>query len=275
MLKKYKKLPLILTGLAGVALLTTGFSAWVISSTTAASSNDMVNITVGEVTDKRVKASLTATEKIIKFDSNQKGGTNKIKGTSANEDMVFGGTVTIGLSNPSDQPTNDTNIETILSSIQFELTENTSSDFYEDYNTTAKEHLRLPSLDPSGEKLTYTINKPAETQPESNDPWNNTTLNHTIYHKKGTENQNDYLKTHYDVSLNQDKNQITVEFEFGFGWGEVFEFVNPCDAKFENDSNDTKLNAAIAALGELKELNGATDLFTLTITPVLTADSTD
>ena len=30
MLKKYKKLPLILTGLAGVALLTTGFATWVV-----------------------------------------------------------------------------------------------------------------------------------------------------------------------------------------------------------------------------------------------------
>lgn len=272
MLKKYKKLPLILTGLAGVALLTTGFSAWVISSTTAASSNDMVNITVGEVTDKRVKASLTATEKIIKFDSNKKGGTNKIKGTSENEDMVFGGTVTIGLSNPSEQPTNDTDIETILSSVKFELTENQSSSKYPAYQK-AKAHLRLPSLDPSGDKLTYTINKPTETEPESNDPWNNTTLDHTIYHKKGTENQNDYVKTHYDVSLIQNKNQITVEFEFGFGWGQVFEYVNPCDAKFENDSNDTNLNAAIAALGDLKELNEANDLFTLTITPVLTADT--
>lgn len=269
MLKKYKKLPLILTGLAGVALLTTGFSAWVISSTTAASSNDMVNITVGKVTDKRVKASLTAPEKIIKFDSNQTGGT-KIKGTENREDMVFGGTVTIGLSNPSEQPTSDTDIENILSGVKFELTENQSSSFHTAYQN-AKEYLRSPSLDPSGDNLTYTINKPAETEPESNDPWNNTTLDCTIYHQKGGENQNNYLKTHYDVSLIQDKNQITVEFIFGFGWGEVFELVNPCDASFTDDTGDVKLNTAIAALGELYKLNSATDLFTLTVTPILVA----
>ena len=269
MLKKYKKLPLILTGLAGVALLTTGFSAWVISSTTPASSNDMVNITVGKVTDKRVKATLTDTEKIIKFDSNQIGGT-KIKGTSATEDMVFGGTVTIGLSNPSDQPTSDTDIESILSGIKFELTENQSSTFKDAYQN-AKEYLRLPSLDPSGDKLTYTINKPAETEQESNDPWNNATLDCTRYHKKNGVDQNNYVKTQYNVSLDQDKNTITVVFKFGFGWGEVFEYVNPCDASFTDDTGDVKLNTALAALGDLYELNEANDLFTLTITPVLTA----
>lgn len=268
MLKKYKKLPLILTGLAGVALLTTGFSAWVISSTTAASSNDMVNITVGKVTDKRVKASLTETEKIVKFDSNQIGGTNKIKGTSANEDMVFGGTVTIGLSNPSEQPTNDTDIETILSSVKFELTENKSSLKYTAYQN-AKEHLRLPSLDPTTDALTYTI-QPTETNATG---WNNAALDKTIHHQKDNADQPAYLKTSYNVSLNEDRNEITVVFKFGFGWGQVFEYVNPCDAKFENDSNDTNLNAAIAALGNLKELNDVNDLFTLTITPVLTADT--
>ena len=268
MLKKYKKLPLILTGLAGIALLTTGFSAWVISSTTAASSNDMVNITVGEVTDKRVIASLTATEKIIKFDSNQIGGTNKIKGTSANEDMVFEGTVTIGLSNPSEQPTKDTDIETILSGVKFELTENQGSSKYTEYQK-AKPHLRLPSLDPTTDALTYTI-QPTETNATG---WNNAALDKTIYHQKDNADQAAYLKTSYNVSLNEDGNEITVVFKFGFGWGEVFERVNPCDAKFEGDSNDAKLNAAIAALGDLKELNDVNDLFTLTITPVLTADT--
>ena len=271
MLKKYKKLPLILTGLAGVALLTTGFSAWVISSTTAASSDNMVSITVGKVTDKRVKATLTTTETAVNFDSNKEGG-NKITGTANSEDMVFGGTVTVGSSNPSGQATSDTDIETILSGVKFELTENQSSSKYTAYNN-AKGYLRLPSLDPSGDKFTYTINKPAETEQESNDPWNNATLDRTIYHQKDGENQNNYLKTHYDVSLKQDENQISVEFKFGFGWGEVFEFVNPCDASFAGDSNDTKLNAAIAALGELYKLNEATDLFTLTVTPVLTADT--
>lgn len=265
MLKKYKKLPLILTGLAGVALLTTGFSAWVISSTTAASSDNMVSISVGEVTDKRVKATLTTTETAVVFDSNQEGG-NKITGTTKSEDMVFGGTVTIGLSNPSEQPTSDTDIETILSGVKFELTENQSSSSYSAY-LNAKQYLRLPSLDPTTDALTYTI-QPTETSATG---WNNETLDTTIYHQKNSEDQTAYLKTSYIVSLNQGENQITVEFTFGFGWGQVFEYVNPCDATFADDSNDTKLNAAIAALGELYKLNEATDLFTLTVTPVLTA----
>lgn len=265
MLKKYKKLPLILTGLAGVALLTTGFSAWVISSTTAASSDNMVSISVGEVTDKRVKATLTTTETAVVFDSNQASG-NKITGTANNEDMVFGGTVTIGLSNPSEQPTSDTDIETILSGVKFELTENQSSLSYSAYQNV-KQYLRLPSLDPTTDALTYTI-QPTETNATG---WNNEALDATIYHQKNDENQTAYLKTSYIVSLNQDENQITVEFEFGFGWGEVFEYVNPCDATFENDSNDTNLNKAIAALEALQTLNKATDLFTLTVTPELAA----
>ena len=49
MLKKYRKIPLILTGLAGIALLTTGFSAWVIQGTTPATNNEMVNINLTPV----------------------------------------------------------------------------------------------------------------------------------------------------------------------------------------------------------------------------------
>lgn len=268
MLKKYKKLPLILTGLAGVALLTTGFSAWVISSTTAASSDNMVSITVGKVTDKRVKATLTATETAVNFDSNKEGG-NKITGTANSEDMVFGGTVTIGLSNPSEQPTKDTDIETILSGVKFELTENKSKSKYTAYQN-AKEYLRLPSLDPDTNNVfTYTI-QPTKTDATG---WNNAALDRTSYHQKDNADQPAYLKTSYNVSLIQNENKITVEFQFGFGWGKVFENVNPCDANFAGDSNDTKLNAAIAALGKLYELHEATDLFTLTVTPVLTADT--
>ena len=63
MLKKYRKIPLILTGLAGIAFLTTGFSAWVIQGTNAATENNMVTIKVGTLTDKRLTTTLSSLDK--------------------------------------------------------------------------------------------------------------------------------------------------------------------------------------------------------------------
>ena len=114
MLKKYKKIPLILTGLAGIALLTTGFSAWVIQGTNAAKQDNMVTISVGTLTDKRLTTTLSGLDQNVTFDSNVNGGTNRIKGTGDTEDMVFGGTVKVALSD-----TSSATITEVLTNVNF------------------------------------------------------------------------------------------------------------------------------------------------------------
>lgn len=262
MLKKYRKIPLILTGLAGIALLTTGFSAWVIQGTTPATTNEMVNITVGEVKDNRIKAEILSDstfDKTVKFDSNKAGGT-KIVGDGEKEDMKFGATVSISLANPSKAPTTDPDIETILANVKFDLTVNTKSANYSNYQSVTTNGIRVPGIDPSNESATtYTLSP-------SGDSWV-TNSGTPYYWKKDNNDQTSYLRCSYDVTLDTDINKITIKFKYGFGWGSAFEYVNPCDAKFSNDTNDTNLNAALSELQNLYKINGATDLFTLTVTP--------
>lgn len=251
MLKKYKKLPLILTGLAGVALLTTGFSAWVISgSTSEAATDNLVNITVGEVTDNRltVKAELTEedTDGELNFDAKE-GGQGTISASEGSvEDMTFGGTVTFSVTK------GNYDIESVLDKVEFSL-EFASPDgqFNSIYSNAVGANSYLLAPIEVGGKLE--LNK---TDAENWATSKTVSMNYT-------ENSN-YLKYEFKVTPNLEGNIITVEFKFGYCWGSAFENKNPVELTANIDS-------VITALNELYKLNGATDLFTLTVTPVLTA----
>lgn len=102
--KKYKKIPLILMGLSGVALLTSGFSTWVISvQATQTISN--INFNVASVEDKRLVAKLvsTDTDSTLNFDADSTGGAGIIsKGGSEAPSLDFGCKVQIGLASKLD-----------------------------------------------------------------------------------------------------------------------------------------------------------------------------
>ena len=261
MLKKYKKIPLILTGLAGIALLTTGFSAWVIQGTPTASQDNMVTISVGTLTDKRLTTTLSDLDKNVTFDSNVNGGTNPIKGTGVTEDMVFGGTVKVAYSGTSSSAT----ITEVLENVNFTLSV-ASNEYYENAIGT-NNALRVCGLDPNDiSAMTYTLEKPGSgwaTEPTAN----------TTYHQDSeSSDQEDYLRCSYQVTkVDSNSKSITIVFKFGFGRGSVFEYVNPCDAKFAADSDGSKLTDAVNALNDLQNLNSVTNLFTLTVTPNYTA----
>ena len=247
MLKKYKKLPLILTGFAGVALLTTGFSAWVISGGNAESSQNMVTITVGEVTDNRplVKAELTATEGELAFDSNANGGSGPITGDIDKEDMEFGGTVTISVGK------GNYDIKSVLDKVEFSLKfASDVGEFNDDYTNAVTNYLLAP-IDVGGK---FTLNK------ANAGDWATT--------KTVSENYADnssYLKHEFKATPNTDGNTISVDFKFGFCWGSVFKHKNPVDI---SSSDDVDIDDVVSALNALQSLNGATNLFTLTVTPI-------
>lgn len=248
MLKKYKKLPLILTGLAGVALLTTGFSAWVISGGNAESSQN-ITITVGEVTDNRplVKAELTATatDGKLTFDSNANGGSGPITGNADNEDMEFGGEVVISVGK------GDYKIDDVLDSVKFELAINDSAD------PEAKE--AFSNAITKGDILSpITLDRSIEYTPEN---WNNNSSEPPTNWDENSQ----YLKTKYTVVNTGDGNQVKIGFTFGFCWGSVFKHKNPVDI---SSSDDVDIDDVVSALNALQSLNGVTDLLTLTVTPI-------
>lgn len=247
MLKKYKKLPLILTGFAGVALLTTGFSAWVISGGNAESSQDMVSITVGGVTDNRplVKAELTVTDGTLAFDSNANGGSGPITGDGNKEDMEFGGTVTFSVGK------GNYDIKSVLDKVEFSLKfASDVGEFNDDYTNAVTNYLLAP-IDVGGK---FTLNK------ANAGDWATT--------KTVSENYADnssYLKHEFIVKPNSDGNTISVDFKFGYCWGSVFDHKNPVDI---SSSDDVDIDDVVSALNALQSLNGVNDLLTLTVTPI-------
>lgn len=249
MLKKYKKLPLILTGLAGVALLTTGFSAWVISGGISATQDSMVDITVGEVNDNRIKVTLSELDETLQFDAPSGGkGTHFSAGEGSNEDMVFGATATIAYNSE----TNDkTSIASLVSGLKFTLNySETGSSYSTEYeNCLTSEYIEAPLT--IGKSFTYTT---------SNSWASNTTGDKTNWDNAGS-----YLKTNFVINNLTDAKTITVKFQFGYSWGSVFSYINPV-----NYSGD-QLNTIVDALTTLRtNLNEKKDLFKLTVEPVLT-----
>ena len=250
MLKKYKKLPLILTGLAGVALLTTGFSAWVISGGISTTQEGMVDITVGEVKDNRIKVTLTELDEGLQFDAPAGGkGTHFTAGKDSKEDMIFGATAKIEYSSN----TNDsTTITGLVSGLKFTLNYSTSgianSSAYEECITN--EYIEAPLT--IGEAFTYT----------TSNSWANNEDGVTT----NWENAGGYLKSKFAISSSTDANTITVTFQFGYSWGNVFNHVNP--VKYSGSD----LDSIVTALTTLRtNLNGKKDLFKLTVEPVLTS----
>lgn len=249
MLKKYKKLPLILTGLAGVALLTTGFSAWVISGGISATQDSMVDITVGQVNDNHIKVTLSGLDEDLQFDA-PAGGKGKYftAGEGSEEDMIFGATATIEYNSDTHD---STAIAELVSGLKFTLNYSSSGSD----NSTAYEqcitnnYIEAPLT--IGEAFTYT----------TSDSWANNSTGVTT----NRDNAGSYLKSKFVISSSTEDNTISVSFQFGYSWGSVFNHKNPVD--YSGD----QLETIVAALTTLRtNLNNKTDLFKLTVEPVLT-----
>ena len=249
MLKKYKKLPLILTGLAGVALLTTGFSAWVISGGISATQDSMVDITVGQVNDNRIKVTLSALDEGLQFDAPADGkGKYFTAGEGSKEDMTFGATATIEYNSD----THDSKaIAELVSGLKFTLNYSTSgsahSTAYE--QCIANEYIEAPLE--IGKAFTYT----------TSDSWANNSTGVTT----NWDNADSYLKSKFVISSSTGANTISVTFQFGYSWGRAFNYKNP--VHYDGDQLDTIVTALTTLKNNLNEKN---DLFKLTVEPVLT-----
>ncbi len=246
MLKKYKKLPLILTGFAGIALLTTGFSAWVISGGNAESSQDMVTITVGDVTDNRplVKAELAEKpDGSLQFDAKEGGQGTITASEGSKEDMIFGGTVTLSVGK------GNYDIKSVLDRVEFSLKFASPEGQYNSiYSAAVATNSYLLAPIDVGSK--FTLNKA-----DAGD-WATTETVSENYADNSS-----YLKYEFKVTPIPDSNTISIDFKFGYCWGYKFQYKNPVELTSDIDD-------VISYLQDLNNLDGATNLFTLTVTPI-------
>ena len=117
-------------GLAGAALLTSGFSTWIIS-TQDSDTSEQITITTGKVTDLRLKAVISSTDKIVNLDAdaNKTSAGYIHSGSGSREDLEFGCTIQIGKASdytetgtPGWASTNyDSSIETYFNSFSINI----------------------------------------------------------------------------------------------------------------------------------------------------------
>lgn len=267
--KKYKKIPLVLMGLAGVALLTSGFSTWVIS-TQATETVSNINITTGEVNDNRLKAVIVpisgdTIDGSVSFDANGNSGT-LIKGadTTNHEDLSFGAKIQIGFA----KNYKGSSWTTIADSSEG-FTLNTAKTYF------TKLKFNFIAADTGTDKYSKYLSENSATV---NSDVNNSILGFDLFKKS---NETTYVGEDITISLadltsttsnaikatrdksTQDKyivslsaltgstsgsiNYIEYQFIFKFGWGSFFNYKNPT-----NFSNETELPNAIRRLQGLR-----------------------
>lgn len=267
MLKKYKKLPIILSGLAGVALLTTGFSTWIIQNEGKTSIKD-VNVTVGTVSDRTFTiAEVTANselatlsnlhttqlDKVIKFDADDsanietgKDNTGLIAGQGDTEDLDF--TVAFKITAPT-----GTSIEEIFGGLQFQLVTPEGG-----AALITNNHIVPPTL--FEDKVSDTLNDVNYvnwTYPtEQVDP---------INFIKNDKTSKTYVSHQISAASVADSNEMYVVATFGFNWGTLYGNCNPvCDAYPDDPNNpDDGLKLCVDNLTALQALNDKS--FTLNV----------
>lgn len=264
MLKKYKKLPIILSGLAGVALLTTGFSTWIIQNEGSTSINN-VNVTVGTVSDRtftieEVTANseayselltlsnlhTTQLDKAIRFDADDSANigtgpdkTGLIAGQGDEEDLNF--TVAFEITAPT-----GTSIDTIFGGLQFQLVTPEGG-----AALITNNHIVPPKL----------FNGKVSDTPSDINYANWTYVNGegTAFNfDENTKTSKIYVSHQISAASVADSNAIYVVATFGFNWGTLYGNCNPvCDAYTGT------LDACVTNLTALQALNDKT--FTLNV----------
>ena len=226
-----KKSAGLLLGLAGVSLLTVGFSAWIITGLAGSIDSTQVDVSVGQAINEKMALSAKVTDGQLSFDAITDDTTGPIIAqNSKGEDLIFKVEITIANAlNGGD--TNDFTDTFKKSKTLLSLT----CDNAEGYNLavsngsyiqTPFQQLGTTKLEiPFGEKF-----KEASIVGDS----------------KYNAPANDVLKTKYTLNqAGKNNRDLKVTAEFGFAWGTEFESKNPCLV-----ADDQKAATYIQALSE-------------------------
>lgn len=204
----------LLLGLAGVSLLTVGFSAWIITGLAEPTDSTQVDVSVGQAINKKMALSAIVTDGQLSFDAITDDTTGPIIAQNSNgEDLLFKVEITIANAlNGGD--TNDFTDTFKKSKTLLSLT----CDNVEGYNLavsngsyiqTPFEQLETTKLEiPFGEKFIE---------------------GSVVGERKYDAPANNVLKTKYTLNqVGNNNTDLKVTAEFGFAWGTEFESVNPC-----------------------------------------------
>ena len=251
-MKKYNKLPLILGALAGISLLSAGFAGWIVTGATATEASGFVNISVGSVTDNRIKATLVSSEADLQFDAKKGASNGQLQASQdAKEDMEIGGQVKVEFNTPG-----DTNIGDVLKGFRFDV-EYTNPETNKLKTAIASDKFIESPFDSLNggtidkENFSIKFDNFTTSQPEKRENW--------------VAPSDSYLKTYYKYSIAEGSKSATLDFKFGFRWGETFGNVNPVNTDI---NGSTTIENIVKNLNSLKTaLDNEKNLLTIKVTP--------
>lgn len=289
-ISKYKRIPMVLAGLVGIGLLSTGFSTWVISAQ-ATETVSGITAEVGSVSDARLKmliesksdvsdatdyaesAKTYGGNKFILDAASNDTTTGSIQAKDGKEDLSFGFVAKIGLNNRysptggepfNTKQTGDQSVTSMFSKYSMTLSFATGNDSTKQSNFVTEvskkaqdgEQFQFPFTYNSTERgftaITFNKGNPTTTKSDF-------TNGGTAYSKNTTVTTDTYP---YEVieSYNADNNYITLTVKFNLAWGKWWDYLNPTN--FSETSSKT-LETAVTNLNNLNNFSSIG--FTLTL----------
>ncbi|MBR1581716.1 MAG: hypothetical protein IJ656_01655 [Bacilli bacterium] len=270
MIKKKRKLPLIVGGLAAISLLSVGFANWVLGAQLTNQSVGNFQVVVGDVSDNRLKMFASLSDNSVVFDAvGTSAGLISASNPEATENMTFAGTLKIGWEanvndagtgflegaktsyNASNKPISDA-----FAKVKFNLALSSESSSKQSnlnnaiatYAATNNSSIVNPIDLTDGFEQTVSSLSTNSASPTSAN-WTTGYVNYSLYKRVDT-----------------DGNYIEIYFTFGFGYNEFFSSLNPTQF-VEDDANhkyiddktvsETNYIGAISRLQNLHLLNDA------------------
>jgi hypothetical protein len=232
---------IVVASLAAVALVSVGFSAWVITSLTP-TDKQSINLTVASTTDNSIALAVTGNPDLdVTFDALKDDSTGDITGTSDSKcDLEFGFTFTITVKTGATVPDRVASITATFSPDAGLATAVDANYVISPLPSSSGSALALPA-----------------------------TLAAGTYYDGSTTEKSDYKEKYEIVATSTTVYTVTASYQFA--WGDYFGGKNPseCDsAMTPNAYNSYDLTAIITALENLKtDLNGK-KIASLVLTPV-------
>lgn len=253
--KKSKMNKIIMWGLiatASVSLASVGFASWVINTIVPSNKNN-INVSVGKVGSKDLKAVVNSTTEdlTVRFDNN--GGPNYTNGDEITEKLSF--TIDATFST-----TTSTHIADVLGGVEFQFTVGEALTSLIG-TTDATKYIEAPSFYDTNKKSTIEFT------------WNTSNvLESKTYTPAGTFITS--LKD--DISISGADPTITFRTTFTFKWGKAFLGDNPSSTSISTTGSDTEkaltratLNSRLQAFRTKYEGLTNPTFLSVIVTPVL------
>lgn len=238
-----KKFAYILVGAGAVALTGVAFSAWVITATPKTQPVGDVSVSVGEVQDARLIATISGVDNALSFDCPETDETGPITGsTGSKEDLQFGFTATIS--------------NALSSSGSF-------SDFFSGYTIDTEYPTNLKTIAGEG-KIVLPIGDSVTIGTDS------MATSGTVYYSSESNKLDDETGSTWSAAYSiQDGTSLKITFLFNFAWGPYFGGQNPgkFDESGANSMSVTDIDSLKSDLIALSSAVSSDNTIGVTFTP--------